>query len=250
MRRAAWVLVHRRARRWHLPLLCAQHPAWAASPSCCRPVLLQSSLIHPNSPSCVAGQQAATTRTLAAMASSGDEAAAAAAAGGSKRPASPAGATEDDAKRQRLNGAAAAGPSGGEADPLDRIPDSPMHLLRVRGIPRHAPAGACTAPPRTALPACRAVLAAPSRPAASPPAYAHPCPCPQPLPPAPSPRRRSWGNEGFLGVKLADLVRGPMKWVLASNYMMDLGWLLSACPDLARAERLLLVHGERAGGPA
>lgn len=49
---------------------------------------------------------------------------------------------------------------------------------------------------------------------------------------------------------LADLVRGPMKMVLASNYMMDFKWLLSACPDLRNAQRLLLVHGERAGSAA
>lgn len=60
----------------------------------------------------------------------------------------------------------------------------------------------------------------------------------------------SWANEGFLGVGLADLVRGPMKLVLASNYMMDFKWLLSACPDLRNAQRLLLVHGERAGSAA
>ena len=38
-----------------------------------------------------------------------------------------------------------------------------------------------------------------------------------------------------------------MRWALASNYMMDLGWLLSACPDLAAVPRLVLVHGEHAG---
>ncbi|PRW59620.1 tyrosyl-DNA phosphodiesterase 1 [Chlorella sorokiniana] len=132
------------------------------------------------------------------MASADDGAAAAAAAAGgspgpSKRPASPGGATDEGSKRQRLASHAAAGPSGG--DPLDAVPDAPMHLLRVRGIP-------------------------------------------------------AWANEGFLGVRLADLVRGPMKFVLASNYMMDFKWLLSACPDLRNVQRLLLVHGERAGSAA
>ncbi len=70
-------------------------------------------------------------------------------------------------------------------------------------------------------------------------------------PPAPSIHpHSSWANEGFLGVRLGDLVRGPMKLVLACNYMMDVRWLLSACPDLRNAQRLLLVHGEHAGSPA
>lgn len=29
-----------------------------------------------------------------------------------------------------------------------------------------------------------------------------------------------------------------------SQKMLDFAWLLSACPDLARAERLIIVHGE------
>lgn len=28
-----------------------------------------------------------------------------------------------------------------------------------------------------------------------------------------------WANEGFLGVKLADLIRGDMEWILISNYV-------------------------------
>jgi hypothetical protein len=41
-----------------------------------------------------------------------------------------------------------------------------------------------------------------------------------------------------------------MRWALVSNYMLDLPWLLSACPDLTRAQRLVVVHGERAGSSA
>ncbi|GAB4821749.1 hypothetical protein N2152v2_008795 [Parachlorella kessleri] len=62
--------------------------------------------------------------------------------------------------------------------------------------------------------------------------------------PGPGRSIEDWANEGFLGLRLADLVRGEMKWALVSNYMVDLRWLLSACPDLARAQRLILVHGE------
>ncbi len=36
-----------------------------------------------------------------------------------------------------------------------------------------------------------------------------------------------------------------MKWVLASNYMVDMTWLLSACPHLLQAQQLVIVHGER-----
>ena len=46
-------------------------------------------------------------------------------------------------------------------------------------------------------------------------------------------------------MRLRDVVCGPLRSALVSNYMVDLAWLLSACPDLARASRLMLVHGER-----
>ncbi|KAL4422181.1 hypothetical protein ABPG77_006422 [Micractinium sp. CCAP 211/92] len=49
-------------------------------------------------------------------------------------------------------------------------------------------------------------------------------------------------NEGFLGARLADLVCGDMRWCMVANTMLDLRWLLSACPDLARAGRMVLVH--------
>ena len=48
-----------------------------------------------------------------------------------------------------------------------------------------------------------------------------------------------------MGMRLRHVVCGAMKWALISNYMIDLGWLLSACPDLLSARKLLVVHGER-----
>lgn len=45
--------------------------------------------------------------------------------------------------------------------------------------------------------------------------------------------------------RLREVVHGSMKWVLASNYMVDMTWLLSACPDLITAGQLVIVHGER-----
>lgn len=44
---------------------------------------------------------------------------------------------------------------------------------------------------------------------------------------------------------LSSVVCGDMKWVLVSNYMVDFRWLLSRCPDLMKAEQILLVHGEK-----
>ena len=50
---------------------------------------------------------------------------------------------------------------------------------------------------------------------------------------------------GMLGLKLSDLVSGRMRWVFISNYMVDLQWLLSAAPDLADADKLIIAHGWR-----
>jgi tyrosyl-DNA phosphodiesterase 1 len=53
-----------------------------------------------------------------------------------------------------------------------------------------------------------------------------------------------WANKGFLGATLGDLVCGPMLWALVSDFMIDMPWLFSACPDLIRIPSLLIVHGE------
>jgi tyrosyl-DNA phosphodiesterase-1 len=53
-----------------------------------------------------------------------------------------------------------------------------------------------------------------------------------------------WANKGFLGAELGTLVAGPMQWALVSNYMIDMPWLLSACPDLLKIPSLLVCHGE------
>jgi len=54
----------------------------------------------------------------------------------------------------------------------------------------------------------------------------------------------NWANSGFQGEKLGTLVAGPMQWALVSNYMIDMPWLLSACPDLVKIPSLLVCHGE------
>jgi tyrosyl-DNA phosphodiesterase-1 len=52
-----------------------------------------------------------------------------------------------------------------------------------------------------------------------------------------------WGNEGFLGATLQDLVSGPIQWALVSNFGLDIKWLLDACPSLADAPEVVVVHG-------
>lgn len=47
------------------------------------------------------------------------------------------------------------------------------------------------------------------------------------------------------GTRLRDVISGDIKWILISNYMVDFRWLLSSCPDLAKAEKVVLVHGEK-----
>ncbi|KAL0031162.1 hypothetical protein WJX77_006853 [Trebouxia sp. C0004] len=54
-----------------------------------------------------------------------------------------------------------------------------------------------------------------------------------------------WANRAPGGCRLRDVVHGSMKWVLASNFMVDMTWLLSACPHLLQAHQLVIVHGER-----
>ncbi|EFJ50373.1 hypothetical protein VOLCADRAFT_88920 [Volvox carteri f. nagariensis] len=51
-------------------------------------------------------------------------------------------------------------------------------------------------------------------------------------------------NTGCLGVDLRHVVSGPLQLALVSNYMIDMGWLLSCCPDLAKARQFFVVHGE------
>ncbi|KAK9811236.1 hypothetical protein WJX72_000407 [[Myrmecia] bisecta] len=59
-----------------------------------------------------------------------------------------------------------------------------------------------------------------------------------------------WANTGMLGARLRDIIQGNIKWILISNYMIDLPWLLSACPALLGAQQAVIVHGERGGRPA
>ncbi|GIM16096.1 hypothetical protein Vretimale_18742, partial [Volvox reticuliferus] len=102
-------------------------------------------------------------------------------------------AAADDIPPARGQGQATREPGGAAVAPQGVIPydiESPVHLLRVRGL---------------------------------------------------SPRY----NFGCLGADLRQLVHGePMQLALVSNYMIDVPWLLSFLPDLAKARQLFIVHGE------
>lgn len=140
-------------------------PGNCHTPRCPRPhrpgsvlCALQTGVIGGGSRLFVEGQQAPTLHHVLAMADAaavGGAPAAAAATGseaGSSKRVLPGDVTEpeqDGSKRARLSGgggsgrseagaggAAAAAAAVGGADPLDRVPDAPMHLMRVRGIPR------------------------------------------------------------------------------------------------------------------
>ena len=51
-------------------------------------------------------------------------------------------------------------------------------------------------------------------------------------------------NRGCFGVKLRQLVCGEIEVALISNYMIDFPWLISACPELMMAKRIIVAHGQ------
>ena len=53
-------------------------------------------------------------------------------------------------------------------------------------------------------------------------------------------------HSGMLGARLADVLGGGhVRYMLISNYMIDMAWLLSAVPSILDADQVALVHGER-----
>ncbi|XP_011629341.1 tyrosyl-DNA phosphodiesterase 1 isoform X1 [Amborella trichopoda] len=54
-----------------------------------------------------------------------------------------------------------------------------------------------------------------------------------------------WANTS--SVKIRDVIQGNVLFAILSNYMVDLDWLLSACPMLKRISHVLVVHGESGG---
>ena len=52
-------------------------------------------------------------------------------------------------------------------------------------------------------------------------------------------------DRGIFGANLKDLVIGDMELAFVSNFMVDMPWLMSALPALARARLLIVAHGEQ-----
>ncbi|EIE25781.1 tyrosyl-DNA phosphodiesterase [Coccomyxa subellipsoidea C-169] len=53
-------------------------------------------------------------------------------------------------------------------------------------------------------------------------------------------------SRGALGTQLKDLLSGgPMRWLLISNFMIDMRWFVSAAPSVLDADRVTVVHGEK-----
>lgn len=54
-----------------------------------------------------------------------------------------------------------------------------------------------------------------------------------------------WANSE--AVSISDVIQGNVLVAILSNYMVDMDWLLSACPTLKRIPNVLIVHGEGDG---
>ncbi|CAN4109750.1 unnamed protein product [Withania somnifera] len=54
-----------------------------------------------------------------------------------------------------------------------------------------------------------------------------------------------WANSE--AVSISDVIQGNVLVAILSNYMVDMDWLLSACPTLKRIPNVLVVHGEGDG---
>ncbi|GMH15800.1 hypothetical protein Nepgr_017641 [Nepenthes gracilis] len=52
----------------------------------------------------------------------------------------------------------------------------------------------------------------------------------------------AWANTS--SVSIEDVIQGNVLVAILSNYMVDIDWLLSACPKLSKVPHVLVVHGE------
>lgn len=52
----------------------------------------------------------------------------------------------------------------------------------------------------------------------------------------------AWANTS--SVSIEDVIQGNLLVAVLSNYMVDIDWLMSACPDLRKIPNVLVVHGE------
>ncbi|KAI3740861.1 hypothetical protein L2E82_31335 [Cichorium intybus] len=56
---------------------------------------------------------------------------------------------------------------------------------------------------------------------------------------------QSWANTS--SVSIADVIQGNVLVAVLSNYMVDIDWLISACPNLKNIPHVLVVHGQSDG---
>ncbi|CAN1319058.1 Tyrosyl-DNA phosphodiesterase 1, partial [Linum perenne] len=54
-----------------------------------------------------------------------------------------------------------------------------------------------------------------------------------------------WANTS--AVTITDVIQGDIQVAILSNYMVDMDWLMSACPALAKVPQVLVLHGEGDG---
>lgn len=54
-----------------------------------------------------------------------------------------------------------------------------------------------------------------------------------------------WANTSC--VSISDVIQGDVLFAVLSNYMVDMDWLMSACPKLAKIPNMLVIHGEGDG---
>ncbi|XP_051215601.1 tyrosyl-DNA phosphodiesterase 1 isoform X3 [Lolium perenne] len=52
----------------------------------------------------------------------------------------------------------------------------------------------------------------------------------------------SWTNSS--AVTIQDVIQGDVLFAVLSNYMVDIDWLLTACPSLRKVPHVLVLHGE------
>lgn len=55
----------------------------------------------------------------------------------------------------------------------------------------------------------------------------------------------SWANTSC--VSIADVIQGDILVAILSNYMVDIDWLVPACPALSKVPHVLVLHGESDG---
>ncbi|XP_031257301.1 tyrosyl-DNA phosphodiesterase 1-like isoform X1 [Pistacia vera] len=55
----------------------------------------------------------------------------------------------------------------------------------------------------------------------------------------------AWANTSCVSIR--DVIQGDIVVAILSNYMVDIDWLLPACPTLAKIPNVLVIHGENDG---